>query len=248
VLPSGFPRIDEVRLDWRVAAFACAAAIVVSLCCGMVPAFRRRDHVNDGLVDGAQATPATARTPAARVRAAFMASQVAVACVLLVGALLLTRSFAALLNADRGFDASGLLTARVPMPAKTTFGQRMAMLDRLQSRLRALPQVTDVAVGNALGFVTAGGFRGMNMPLPRDPSRTVDVQATTRAVSPEYFQAMRLRVRDGRPIVSTDVATSPGVVVVNRTFASQYLGDNPVGMHLTLKNWGEAGLGSGWRC
>jgi len=237
VLPSSFPRVDEVQLDWRVAAFAWTVAFIVSLCCGMVPAFRPRSvRLNDALVEGALATPATTKTPAARVRAACMTSQVAVACLLLVGALLLTRSFVALLDADRGFDPGGLLTVRVPMPAKTTFEQRMAMLDRLQSRLRSLPQVTDVAFGNALPFVASGGFRGMTIPLPRDPSRSVDIQAMTRAVSPEYFQAMRLRVREGRPIAATDVATSPRVVVVNRTFAAQYLGPNPVGLHLTLRN------------
>jgi putative ABC transport system permease protein len=237
VLPPGFPRLDEVGLDWRVAAFAWTVAVIVSLCCGMVPAFRRRrDRVSEALVEGAFATVATTRTPAARVRAAFMASQVAVACVLLVGALLLTRSFLALLDADRGFDPSGVLTVRVPMPSKTTFQQRMAMLDRLQVRLSGLPQVTHAAFGNALPFVTSGGFRGMTMPLPRDPSRTVDVPTITRAVSPEYFQAMRLRVQEGRPLMATDTATSPRVVVVNRTFAAQYLGAHPVGLHLTLKN------------
>jgi putative ABC transport system permease protein len=237
VLPSSFPRLDQVQLDWRVAAFAWTVSFIVSLCCGMVPAFRpRSDRLSDALVEGGLATPATTKTPAARVRAACMVSQVAVACVLLVGALLLTRSFVALLDADRGFDASGLLTVRVPMPAKTTFEQRMAMLDRLQSRLRSLPQVSDVAFGNALPFVTSGGFRATTIPLPRDPSRSVEMQAMTRAVSPEYFQAMRLRVREGRPIAATDTATSPRVVVVNRTFAAQYLGPNPVGLHLTFRN------------
>jgi putative ABC transport system permease protein len=241
VLPSGFPRIDDVRMDWRIAAFAWTVTVLVSLCCGMVPAFRRgRERVNDALAEGAAATPATTRTPAARLRVAFMASQVAVACVLLVGALLLTRSFIALLSADRGFDPTGVLTARVSMPAKTTFSQRMTMLERVQSRLGALPQVSDVAFGNALPFVTSGGFQGMNIPVPRDPSRTVDVQAMMRAVSPEYFRAMRLRVREGRPITDTDTATSPRVVVVNRTFATQYLGAQPVGLHLRLRYIREA--------
>ena len=236
-VPPQFPRLDDVRLDWRVAAFAWSVACLVSLCCGMVPAFRsRRDHVTEALVEGAAATPAVTRTLAARVRSIFMAGQVAVACVLLVGALLLTRSFLALVAADRGFDPSGVLTARVPMPAKTTFEQRMPMIEHLQSRLRALPGVTDAAVGNALPFVTSGGYRGMTMPVPRDPSRTVDVQAMVRAVSPDYFPAMRLRVVEGRAIAATDTMTSPPVVVVNRTFAAQYLGANPVGLRLTLRN------------
>lgn len=247
LLPPGFPRVGDVRLDWRVAAFAWNVAVLVSLCCGMVPAFRRgRDRVSAALAEGALATPAATRTPAARVRALFMASQVAVACVLLIGALLLTRSFVALLDADRGFDPNGVLTARVPMPPKTTFEQRMTMIERVQSRLGALPQVTTVAVGNALPFVTSGGFQGMTLSLPREPSRTVDVQAMMRAVSPEYFQAMRLRIRQGRSIAPTDTATSPRVVVVNRTFAAQYLGASAVGVRLQLglrqRDWEVVGV------
>ena len=177
VLPAGFPRVDDVRLDWRVAMFACAVAVLVSLACGMVPAFRaRRDVVSDMLGEGAASTPAVTRTAAARARTMFMAGQVAVACILLVGASLLVRSFTTLIAVDRGFDPRGLLTMRVPQPPKTTFAQRMTLLERLQPRLAGLPGVTDVAFGNALPFVTVGGYRGMTMALPRDPLTKVDVQ------------------------------------------------------------------------
>jgi putative ABC transport system permease protein len=235
ILPAGFPRIDDVRLDWRIALFACGVALSVSLGCGMVPAFRaRRDQLTDGLVEGAASTPAVTRTPAARARTMFMTGQVAVTCVLLVGASLLVRSFIALAEADRGFDPRGLLTMRVPQPPKTTFAQRMQLLERLQPRLMGLPGVTDVAFGNALPFVTTGGYRGMTMALPRDPSTTVDVQAVSRVVSPEYFRAMRLRVLQGRPLTPSDMETSAQVIVVNRTFASQYLGEHAIGQRLNL--------------
>jgi hypothetical protein len=133
---------------------------------------------------------------------------------------------------DRGFDPRGLLTMRVPQPPKTTFASQATLLDRLQTRLQALPGVTDVAVGNALPFVTPGFYRGMNLALPRDPSTSVEVQTTMRAVSPEYFRAMRLRIIEGRPIERSDGVTSSPVVVVNRTFAAKYLGDDPIGQHL----------------
>ncbi len=93
---------------------------------------------------------------------------------------------------------------RLPQPAKTTFAKRMTLLDRLQPRLAGLPTVTDVAFGNALPFVTVGGYRGMDMVLPRDPSTKVEVQTAMRVVSPEYFRAMRLRVLQGRPLDASD--------------------------------------------
>jgi putative ABC transport system permease protein len=236
VLPAGFPRVDDVRLDWRVAAFACGVAMLVSLACGLVTAFcGRRDELVSPMREGSGATPPVVRTPAARIRTVFMAAQVAVACILLVGASLLVRSFVELLDADRGFDPSGLLTMRVPVPAKTTFSSRRDMLDRLQERLHALPGVTDVAYGNALPFVSPGQYRGMNLALPRDPSTPVEVQAMMRAVSPEYFRTMRLRVAQGRPLDTTDTDTSSPVIVVNRTFARRYLDDRALGQRLDLQ-------------
>jgi predicted permease len=234
VLPANFPRVDDVRLDWRVALFACIVAMLVSLACGMVPAFRaRRTRVTESLGEGAASTPAVTRTTAARVRAALMAGQVAVACVLLVGASLLARSFTALIDVDRGFDPRGLLTMRLPQPPKTTFAQRMTLLDRLHQRLAALPAVTDVAFGNTLPFVSSGGFRGMDMYLPRDPATKAQVQSAMHVVTPEYFRALRLRVTEGRTFQASDTdATTP--IVVNRTFAARYLGDRPLGQRLDL--------------
>jgi len=234
VLPAGFPRVDDVRLDWRVAMFACVVAMLVSLACGMVPAFRaRRDHLTDALGEGAASTPAVTRTRAARVRTAFMAGQIAVACILLVGASLLARSFNALVEVDRGFDPTGLLTMRLPQPPKTTFEQRMTLLERLRERLGALPVVTDVAFGNALPFVSPGGYRGMDIYLPRDPATKAQVQSAIHVVTPEYFRALRLRVAEGRTFQSLDAEATTSIVV-NRTFASRYLGDRPLGQRLDL--------------
>ncbi|HEY7188358.1 MAG TPA: ABC transporter permease [Vicinamibacterales bacterium] len=236
-LPAGFPRVAEVQLDWRVVAFACVVACLVSLACGMVPAFRgRRDQVVGALSEGASTTHPVTMTTAARVRTLLMAAQIAVACMLLVGASLLLRSFVALLAADRGFDPRGVLTMQIPLPVKFTFAEHRDMLDRLQQRLRTLPGVTDVALGNALPFATVGAYRGVNLALPRDPARKVEVQLMQRSVTPEYFRAMGLRLLHGRALAPSDTATAPPVMVVNRTFAAKYLGDHPLGQRLELMN------------
>jgi len=237
VLPAGFPRVQDVQLDWRVAGFACAVACLVSLACGMVPAFRgRRDQVVGALSEGASTTQSVTTTTAARVRTLLMAAQIAVACILLVGASLLLRSFVALLAADRGFDPRGVLSMQIPLPVKFTFAEHRDMLDGLQRRLRTLPGVTDVALGNALPFTTVGTYRGVNLALPRDPARKVEVQLMQRSVTPEYFRAMGLRLLQGRALAPSDTATAPAVMVVNRTFAARYLGDHPLGQRLELMN------------
>ena len=70
------------------------------------------------------------------------------------------------------------------------------------------------------------------MRSPRNPDIEMDVQATQRIVSPDYFGAMRLRLVAGRTLTAADVPTGQPVVVVNRSFVRQYLGDHPVGAHI----------------
>jgi len=159
----------------------------------------------------------------------------------------LARSFSALLTADRGYDPHSLLTARLPLSQAATFQQKSAFLETVRTRMAATPGVTDVAFGNALPFVTSGGFRGFDIPSPRGDGTQVQMQTMVRSVSPSFFRAMRLRLAAGRLIDDTDVAGTRGVVVVNRSFASRYLGPTPVGTIMALgvdgtKNWEVVGV------
>jgi putative ABC transport system permease protein len=70
------------------------------------------------------------------------------------------------------------------------------------------------------------------MRSPRNPDVEMNVQAAQRVVTPEYFAAMRLRLIAGRTLTDQDTPTSPPVVVVNRTFANQYLGERPIGFRI----------------
>jgi putative ABC transport system permease protein len=176
----------------------------------------------------------------------MMVAQVAIACVLLVGTALLARSFAALLNADRGFDPHDVLTAHVTMKSRP-FASQSAGLERIQQRLQALPGVAQVGFGDALPFVTTGGFRGFTLPSPKDPATKIQAQSIMRTVSPEYFPAMGLRLVAGRALDGTDSSSSRPVVVVNRTFAAQYLGERPLGTVLSIpigayKDWEVVGI------
>jgi predicted permease len=240
LLPADFPRLTSIALDWRVALFATAATALSAVLCGIAPSLQtsRIDLARSLADEGTAPAGGSLRTPAARSRAVIMIGQVAVACVLMVGAGLLGRSLLALVNVDRGYDPHNLLTVRLVAPARTNFAASRPVLDLIQTRLKSIAGVEDVAVGNALPLVTAGNFSGITLPSPLDGSVEIQVQALHRSVSPAYFSTMRLRLLAGRHLSDTDTEDSRSVLVVNRTFAERYLGADPVGRILEFSMWG----------
>lgn len=234
LLPAGFPRLDAVALDMRVLSFALAVSVLASVACGLLPAWhtRRVNLVETLSEDGVAPIGGAMRSPMARTRALIMAGQVAIACMLLVGAALLTRSFVSLVRADRGYDPVNVLTARLPLPPGYPAERRSQLLEALLERLCVVPGVTHAAYGTALPFVSFGGFTAFTMRSPRNPDVELNVQAAQRVVSPDYFAAMRLRLVAGRTLTDADTTTTPPVIVVNRTFARQYLGERPLGFHI----------------
>jgi predicted permease len=234
LLPADFPRMESIAVDPPVMLFALALSLMTSIAFGLLPSLhvRRVNLVASLSEDNLAPVGGTLRSTTVRARAAIMIGQVAVACVLLVGAALLTRSFIALMNADRGFDPSGLLTARVPMAVDYPPERRTQLLEAVTDRLKGLPGVTHVAFANALPLVSTGGYSAFNMRSPRNPGIDLQVEAAQRIVSPGYFGALRLRIIEGRPLDETDTATSRRVVVVNRSFASKYLGEPAIGARI----------------
>ena len=85
-----------------------------------------------------------------------------------------------------------------------------------------------------MGSVSGGGNFGFKMPSPANASVMLQVQTLTRAVSPDYFQALRLRLVAGRLLSDADTATTRPVIVVNRSFAQRYLGASPLGTRVPL--------------
>jgi predicted permease len=236
LLPEGFPRLAEVALDWRVASFAVMVALVTSATFGMVPALqaRRIDLAGTLAEDGSAPIGGGIRSSTARVRLAVMAGQVAVACVLLIGAVLLLRSFVALSRADRGYDAGNLLTARLPMPATSyTDLQRAALLSRVVDRLRGMPAVREAA---AAGSIPLGhGYTLSALTMTRRDGTPVTIRALQRIVSPDYFAALGIRPLEGRVFTGSDTLTSGSVMVVNRAFAAQYFGSDTVGTRIPVR-------------
>jgi predicted permease len=231
LLPADFPRVDAIAVDWPVVLFAVGVSIAAGIVCSLAPArqARRIDLVGSLSEDGSAPVGHGVRSGTARARTLIMAGQIAVSCVLLVGAALLVRSFTALLHADRGYDPANVITARVTFPNDYTMERRIAFLDLVAERLRALPGVREAGYGNALPLLTSGGFRGFKMRPPADPSVEVDVNIMQRAVSAGYLGALGLRLVAGRGLTPQDTIASPNVILVNRSFAAKYLGTEPLG-------------------
>jgi predicted permease len=223
--------------------FAFGLSLVTSFACGMIPAWHTRGlNLVETLAEDSMApVGGTMRSSIARTRICIMAGQVAVACVLLIGAALLTRSFVALMRADRGYDPVNVLTARLPLPPGYAVERRLQLLDTLIERLRVVPGITHAAYSTALPFVAPGGFAAFTMRSPRNPDVEMDVQAAQCIVSPQYFAAMRLRLVAGRTLSVTDTAASPPAIVVNQSFVRKYLGDRPIGVHIPQRG-GRAGF------
>jgi predicted permease len=227
VLPADFPRVDEIAVDWRVLAFALALSASVCLVCGVIPALHgwRLNLVQSLAEDGTAPTGGSLRTPVARARAVVMAGQIALASVLLVGAGLLARSFMALIDADRGLDPRNLLTAQLPFPPSYPDARSTQVLETLSARLGDAPGVRRVSFG------AVGPFFGRTIDSPTGP---VEIEAKLRFVSPDYLSTIDARPIAGRLLSDADVAGSEPAIVVNRSFATRYLGPNPVGERVPL--------------
>lgn len=229
--PADLPRVDEIALDIRALAFTALLSVATAVLFGIAPALQAsRAKVSDALRAGQRAVGGDARR---RMREMLVAVQMALAVVLLVGAGLLIRSFAAATRVDPGFRVSSVVTMNVPL-ARTEYdnGVRMwAFMDRVLERVRGLPGVQSAAVTSALSL--GGGYWGKMISFGDRAAATRLEQVPDvgyRVVSRDYFATMGVALRAGRVFDANDRAGSPGVALVNETAARKFWqGANPVG-------------------
>jgi putative ABC transport system permease protein len=240
ILPPDFPRLDDLAFDVRVQAFALVTSLVAGLGCGLLPALHagRHDLVPALVEDSLAPAGGGVRSRIARARSLIMAGQVAIACVLLVGASLLLRSFDGMMRADVGYDMANVLTARIILPgADYTPERRRQTIDAVIARLRALPEVRHAAFSTVIPFV--GGEALSSFPLKKRDGSTATVQTGSRLISAGYFAAMGQKILEGREFTPADSLTSQHVVMVNREFSRKYLEGRALGWSLpgrTLPN------------
>jgi putative ABC transport system permease protein len=238
VLPASLPRVAEVTIDWPVIEYAGAATLITALVCGLLPAWqtRRVNLVEVLSEEGASSAAGTGRTWTARVRTVASVFQVATACLLLVGSGLLGHSLLTLARSDRGYDPKGLLTAELPFGRHVPLVQQAQTIDALLARLVGVKGVTDVGIGNSLPFGRMGYSAGFTIQSRGDSGPNMQGQTFVAIVTPGYLSALRVRVVEGRSLADTDTAASSPVALVNRSFASTYLGHSALGARVPLFN------------
>jgi predicted permease len=222
------PLLHDVRTDGTALAFTVAMAIVAGLVFGLAPAFQARPAaLHDSLKDAARGSTEGRRRR--WVRSALVVSEIAFACVLLVGAGLLIRSLVRVLDVDMGFQPAGAATIRVdPDSRYATRQQRDAYIDDVLRRVKDIPGIEAAGITDALplGKNRTWGVRakGVTYERGRGPS------AFVRMVSDGYPAAMGIPLRAGRDIAPGDTQTSEPVIVINETMArALWPGQDPIG-------------------
>lgn len=232
LLPADFPRLYDLTFNTGVVIFALVCSVAASTTCGFLPAlYVSRLDLKESLSEDAAAAVGTREgSRSVRLRMGITASQVAIACMLLVGASLLVRSFVALVNVDRGYTPSGVLIAGLSLTApQYTAETRYRLMDDILGKLETLPDITEVSFTSELPLAAGGSTAAMTLKAQHGNEGVITAQASPRIVSPDYFSAMRIRIVQGRGFDKTDIQTSLPVAVVNRSFARRYLGDSPIG-------------------
>jgi putative ABC transport system permease protein len=218
----------DLTPDWRVLGFTLGLAVLTCLLFGLAPALRAtRDGSAEVLKAGGRGN--TAGRERFGLRRGLVTVQVALSLVLLVGALLFSRSLGKLLSVDPGFRANGILITDLDLTElKLAPNRRQPFKRDLLEQVRAIPGV-DAAAETEL--VPLSG-RGSNDDIWMDGQDLSQKKTMDRSwVSPGYFQTMETPLLAGRDFDERDTATSPKVAIVNQSFARALAhGGNPVGM------------------
>ena len=211
------PLLETVRLDGASLLFALSLSAAAGLLFGLAPALQiPASAIGDAL--RASGRGATGDKTRQWMRNGLVVSEIALACVLLVGAGLLSRSFLNVLDTDLGFRPESVAALRVDQSGpRRARDERNAYFDDVLARVRQIPGVADAGVTDA---VPLGNDRSYGV-LPEGAADTRDnnPEAFIRTVTDGYVHAMGIRVVDGRDISGRDTPLTEPVVLVNQTAA-----------------------------
>ncbi|MDX6559350.1 MAG: putative transport system permease protein [Blastocatellia bacterium] len=242
-LPQEVPRLNEIHGDWRVIALALVLSVFSGILFGLGPAFHATmTNPNHDLKEGGR-TGGQHGIRQSRSRAALVTLEVALSVVLLISAGLLIRSFSAMLRERPGIDPRGVTVAQIWIPVPNSPDanhylnppQRARLARELVQRLEAAPGVPSVAVGLSTNVPFLSNVRNLIAFSFPDSATSAQEEYTADygAVSPNYFDLLKLPLRKGRVFTDHDDYGATNVVVVNEAFARKFFPQqDPIGQHV----------------
>jgi predicted permease len=235
VRPEALPRAEEIHLDGRVLLFTLAASVLAGILFGLVPAFKTsRTQIHETLKESGRGGSGARH----RTQTIFVAVEMALALVLLVGAGLMVRSLARLWNTDPGFDPRNVVSFNLAssQPFGVTPAAIRAAYRQLHEAISAVPGVRAVSLtvgslpmsdDSELPFWTEGEAK--------PPSQLEMKQSLFYAVQADYLNVMKTPLKRGRFLTDSDNEKTPFVIVIDDQFAKLAFGDNdPVGRHVNF--------------
>ena len=223
LVPADLPRSDGIGIDGVVLGFSFGLCLLTALVFGLLPVSKvARVQACSGLQ--AVGRGISAAPGARRIRGVLVATQYAVAIVLLTGAGLLIRSFQLLDLVDRGFDTTRLLTVSVPLPyekyKEPVRGQ--AFFDEAMQRLNAMPGVQGAATGSAVFDNFQGNVPNESIVVDGDALTQDPTHHQRNIVSENYFRLLGIPLHEGRLFTGEDAEGKPAVAIINRSMARHF--------------------------
>lgn len=238
VLPVGFPRLDDVRLDPIVLGFTAIVSLVAAVLFSLAPALRSvRPDISSILQRSARGS--SLGRGSRRAANAMVVAQVALALVLTVGAGLLLRSYAELAAVDPGYRTEDVVAVAIELPP-SRYGQmadQQTFFVDLMSRLRSIPGVEAVGAVSYLPMSPIGTEFDMPFTVEGLEASSPSQRPTAeyRGVFPGYFEAMDIDLVAGRMLDERDGTDDHRVALINETVVRRYFADrDPIGQMLEM--------------
>jgi len=232
------PRAKEIKLDGSALGFSLLISIATGLIFGLVPALQTsKPDMNEDLKEGSRSASGSIRRN--KTRSLFVIAEVAICLVLLIGAGLMIKSFAKLINVSPGFNPENVLAVNVALSGSQYRDPAAigSFYQRVVEQLSSLPGAKSAAVVTALPMAGSFGGRyfGIEGRPPQPPGQGFN--ARINVATPGYFETMNIPLIEGRDFDSRDVRGAPDVIILNQEAVRRFWPDeSPIGQRVTVDN------------
>lgn len=246
IAPPGLPRLDKIPIDGNVLLFAVGITVLVGILVGLAPAWRlSRNPLRSLVNESGRGIPGGSGR--IRLFSALVIAEIALAGLLTIGAGLLVQSYFNLTGTDPGFKTERVLTLYMNLPRRIEYSVKRnsqgiqevsgsyaplaAFFRELLERIRSLHGIKVAATTTSLPLARYQYGAPTLFSLPDQPgaiSAGRAQAAATESISPGFFHALGIQLLSGRTILASDLPDSPGVAVVNESFARRFLSNRDV--------------------